>query len=61
MAQAPAPDDDDEVDYRPLYVRLKPEQHDRLKKRAVEEDRSMAATVRIALDRYLDDTDTGAH
>jgi predicted transcriptional regulator len=39
---------------RELVVRLPADLHARLKERAEEEDRSTAATIRVALRRYLE-------
>lgn len=44
---------DDEKTTRELLVRLPVELHTQLKERAEQDDRSIAATVRVALKRYL--------
>jgi len=41
---------------QPTYVRLPKELHEAVKSRAVEEDRSMAQTIRVALRYYLTNT-----
>jgi len=41
---------------QPMYVRLPTELHQAVKARAVEEDRTMAQTIRVALRYYLSTT-----
>lgn len=41
---------------QPMYVRLPSELHRAVKERAVEEDRTMAQTIRVALRYYLSQT-----
>lgn len=43
-----------EKDLRTVFIRVSPEMHDALRMRARQEDRSIAATARVALYEYLE-------
>lgn len=45
--------DRDKIGTRELVVRLPDDLHAKVKKRAEQEERSMAATIRVALKQYL--------
>lgn len=46
----------DEKRDQPMYVRLPPELHEAVKRRALEDERTMAQTIRVALRYYLANT-----